>query len=476
MGDPKGFMMIPRKEGGYRPAKERIFDFGEVEQTLNEDDRKLQAARCMDCGIPFCHWGCPVGSKIPEWQDSLYKGNYDEAYKILHSTNSFPEITGRVCPAPCEKSCVLNIHEEPVTIRENECATVEIAFDQGLIKANPPKIRTGKKVAIIGSGPAGLSAADKLNHAGHTVTVFEKNDAIGGLLRYGIPDFKLSKNVIDRRLALFADEGIQFRTNTCVGSDIAKEQLLGEFDAVILAVGAEEPRDLPAEGRELKGVYFAMDYLMQQNRIVAGTEIPEDQRISAKGKKVLVIGGGDTGSDCVGTAIRQKAEKVTQIEILPKPPEKRAPGNPWPYWPNTLRTSSSHLEGCERRWSLVTKKLTGENGVVTHAELARAEWNKDERGRWQMSEVPGTTEIMEADLVLLSMGFTQPVHSGLLESLGVEFDARNNIKVNSRKQTSVDKIFAAGDAEKGASLVVHAIEAGKVAAASVDAFLRGLNS
>ena len=474
MGNPKGFMMIPRKESGYRPVKERIFDFGEVEQTLNENDRKLQASRCMDCGVPFCHWGCPVGSKIPEWQDSLYKGNYDEAYRILHSTNSFPEITGRVCPAPCEKSCVLNIHEEPVTIRENECATVETAFDLGLIIARPPKVRTGKKVAIIGSGPAGLSAADKLNQAGHTVTVFEKNDAIGGLLRYGIPDFKLSKNVIDRRLALFVDEGVIFRTNTQVGTDITSDELLDEFDAVVLAIGAEQPRDLPVGGRELQGVHFAMEYLTQQNRLVAGQEVPEVERISAKGKKILVIGGGDTGSDCVGTSIRQKAEKVTQIEILPKPAEKREPGNPWPYWPNTLRTSSSHLEGCERRWSLSTKRLIGENGTVTKAELVQTEWSRDDKGRWQMSEVPGTEEILEVDLVLLAMGFTQPVHQGLLESLGVDFDPRNNVKVNSKKQTSKAKVFAAGDVEKGASLVVHAIEAGKVAAAATDAYLRGM--
>ena len=428
----------------------------------------------MDCGVPFCHWGCPVGSKIPEWQDSLYKGNYDEAYRILHSTNSFPEITGRVCPAPCEKSCVLNIHEEPVTIRENECATVETAFDLGLIIARPPKVRTGKKVAVIGSGPAGLSAADKLNQAGHTVTVFEKNDAIGGLLRYGIPDFKLSKNVIDRRLALFVDEGVIFRTNTQVGTDITSDELLDEFDAVVLAIGAEQPRDLPVGGRELQGVHFAMEYLTQQNRLVAGQEVPEEERISAKGKKVLVIGGGDTGSDCVGTSIRQKAEKVTQIEILPKPAEKREPGNPWPYWPNTLRTSSSHLEGCERRWSLSTKRLIGENGTVTKAELVQTEWSRDDKGRWQMSEVPGTEEIVEVDLVLLAMGFTQPVHQGLLESLGVDFDPRNNVKVNSKKQTSKAKVFAAGDVEKGASLVVHAIEAGKVAAAATDAYLRGM--
>jgi glutamate synthase (NADPH/NADH) small chain len=327
-------------------------------------------------------------------------------------------------------------------------------------------------VAVIGSGPAGLSAADLLNRAGHWVTVFEKNDAIGGLLRYGIPDFKLSKSVIDRRLLLFMEEGIIFKTNVNVGVDIKKEELLKDFDAIVLAVGAEQPRDLPVEGRDLEGVYFAMDFLVQQNKKVAGKQIPEAERILAKDKNVLVIGGGDTGSDCVGTSIRQKAKSVTQIEILPKPAEKRSENNPWPYWPNVLRTSSSHLEGCERRWSLNTKRFIGENGKLKQVEVVQVEWTKDASGRFVMSEIEGTTEILNVDLALLSMGFTQPVHLGLLDSLGVEYDTRGNVKVNSKKQTSVDKIFAAGDVEKGASLVVHAIEAGKVAAKNVDEFLR----
>ncbi len=473
MGDPRGFMNVPRVEAGYRPAKERVFDYGEVEQTLNKKDRKLQASRCMDCGVPFCNWGCPVGSKIPEWQDALFRDNLEEAYYILHSTNSFPEITGRICPAPCEKSCVLAIHEESVTIRENECSTVEQAFEAGIIKANPPTYRTGKKVAVIGSGPAGLSAADLLNRAGHHVTVFEKNDAIGGLLRYGIPDFKLNKRVIDRRLELFVDEGIEFKTNINVGIDISKEELLKKYDAVLLAVGAEQPRDLPVEGRDLDGVHFAMDFLTQQNKTVAGKTIPAKKRISAKDKHVLVIGGGDTGSDCVGTSNRQQAKSVTQIEILPKPPEKRENNNPWPYWPNTMRSSSSHEEGCERHWSLSTKRFIGENGKLKQTEVVQVEWSKDENGRWIMNEVEGTTQLLDTDLVLLSMGFTQPVHNGLLETLEVEYDPRGNVKVNEMKQTTAEKIFAAGDAEKGASLVVHAIEAGKVAAHGVDAFLRG---
>ncbi|MBW6535895.1 MAG: glutamate synthase subunit beta [Mariniphaga sp.] len=472
MGDPKGFMNVPRVEAGYRPAKERVYDYGEVEQTLNKNDRKLQASRCMDCGVPFCNWGCPVGSKIPEWQEALFRENLKEAYYILHSTNSFPEITGRVCPAPCEKSCVLAIHEEPVTIRENECSTVEQAFEAGIIKANPPKYRTGKKVAVIGSGPAGLSAADLLNRAGHHVTVFEKNDAIGGLLRYGIPDFKLNKRVIDRRLEIFVDEGMDFKTNVNVGVDITKEELLKKFDAILLAVGAEQPRDLPVEGRDLDGVHFAMDFLTQQNKVVAGKTISAKKRISAKDKHVLVIGGGDTGSDCVGTSNRQQAKSVTQIEILPKPPEKRENNNPWPYWPSTLRSSSSHEEGCERRWSLSTKRFIGENGKLKQTEVVQVEWAKDENGRWIMNEVEGTTQLLDTDLVLLSMGFTQPVHNGLLDALGVEYDPRGNVKVNEMKQTTVEKIFAAGDAEKGASLVVHAIEAGKVAARGVDAFLK----
>jgi len=435
MGNPKGFMQIGRKDAGYRPVNDRIYDYGEVEQTLDDQDRIDQAARCMDCGVPFCHWGCPVGSKIPEWQDLVYKADWKGAYEVLHSTNSFPEFTGRVCPAPCEKACVLAIHNEAVTIRENEASTVEHAFNLGFVKPRIPEIRTGKKVAVIGSGPAGLSAADILNQMGHEVTVFEKNNAIGGLLRYGIPDFKLSKTVIDRRLEIFLDEGIIFKPNVNVGVDISKDELLAQFDAVILANGAEQARDLPAPGRELKGIHLAMEFLMQSNKRVAEEQIPEEESILAKDKNVLVIGGGDTGSDCVGTSVRQKAKNVMQIEIMPKPGENRADNNPWPYWPNTLRTSSSHLEGCERRWSLSTKRFIGENGSIKQVELVTVEWSKDAAGRWVMSEKAGSEEIIDVDLVLLSMGFTQPVHPGLLDALELEYDARGHVKVNAKKQT-----------------------------------------
>jgi len=469
MGNPKGFIEIKRKEGGYRPVNERIFDSGEVEQTLNENDRIDQASRCMDCGIPFCHSSCPVESNIPEWQDAVYHGKWGDAYDLLSATNSFPEFTGRVCPAPCEKSCVLAIHEEAVTIRENECAIVEKAFDLGHVVEQIPEKRTGKKIAVIGSGPAGLSAADLLNQAGHSVTVFEQDDKVGGLLRYGIPDFKLNKTLIDRRIHLFEKEGIVFKTNTNVGVDLKADNLLNDFDAVCLACGAMDPRDLQADGRDLKGIYFAMDFLRQQNKVVSGDRIDESARISAKDLKVLVIGGGDTGSDCVGTSIRQKAALVTQIEILDKPAQKRGEDNPWPYWPNTLRTSSSHLEGCERRWSLATKRFIGDNGILKGVEVAQVEWVTD-KGRMIMKEIPGTIEFIEADLILLSMGFLSPIHSGLLDSLGVEYDQRGNVK-SLDNSTNLDKIFVAGDATRGASLVVWAIRSGRDAAKRIHQYV-----
>ena len=470
MGNPTGFIKVKRKEGGYRPLYERTLDFGEVEQTLNNDDRKLQASRCMDCGIPFCHWACPVGSVIPEWQDALYRGEMKEAYKILHGTNSFPEITGRICPAPCEKSCVLAIDNGSVTIRENECATVENAFSLGFILPRIPVYRTNKKIAIIGSGPSGLSVADLLNQLGHIVTVFEKNEEVGGLLRFGIPDFKLNKTIIDRRLEIFKKEGIIFKPNINVGVDILAKDLVNSFDAVILANGAEQPRDLNVDGRNLKGINFAMEFLTQSNRRVSGKIIAKDKEINAKNKHVVIIGGGDTGSDCVGTSVRQKATSITQIEILPKPPEKRTTDNPWPYWPQILRTSSSHLEGCKRKWSLLTKGFIGENGHVTGVKVVDVNWEKDINGKWEMIEV-GEETIIPADMVLIAMGFTNPVKEGLLNDLGVAYNKNGTLKVDNKLQTNITGIFATGDAVKGAGLVVHAIQSGREVAEMVHGYL-----
>jgi glutamate synthase (NADPH/NADH) small chain len=470
MGDPKGFMKIRMKAAGNRLVHERIGDYSEVEQVLNSEDRMLQASRCMDCGIPFCHWGCPVDNLIPEWNDLLYQGDWKGASDRLHFTNNFPEFTGRICPAPCEHSCVLNIDEEPVTIRENEVAIVERAFSEGYIQPDPPKVRTGKKVAVIGSGPAGMAAADQLNKAGHNVTLFERDEKIGGLLRYGIPDFKLNKRTIDRRLKIMMAEGLEIRTGIDVGLDITGKEILDSHDAVCLAIGAMHHRDLPAEGRDLDGIHFAMEYLTQQNRVNSGAYVAYDNRITAKGRKVLVIGGGDTGSDCVGTAIRQGAESVTQIEILPKPPEKRAADNPWPYFGKTLKTSTSHEEGCERMWSLSTLRFIGMQQRVTHAEVEEVKWGK-ENGHFNMVPVQGTTYQIEADLILLAMGFIHPVFEGLLEELKIDLDPRKNVAINGEMSTNIEKVFAAGDTVNGASLVVTAIASGRRAAKRIDDFL-----
>ena len=471
MGNPKAFITVARKEAGYRPVLERITDFGEVEQTLNQEDRKLQASRCMDCGVPFCHWACPLGNRMPEWQDMIYKGKWKEGVEILHETNNFPDFTGRVCPAPCEKSCVLALHEAPVTIRENEASVTEVAFMEGMIKARPPKHRTGKKIAVIGSGPAGLAAAQQLNRKGHTVTVFEKDSNPGGLLRYGIPNFKLNKNVIDRRLKQLEEEGIIFKTKTEIGVNISGEDVMKKFDAVCLAVGAGKPRDINPKGRELKGIYFAMDFLSQQNKIIMDESAVNSERITAKDKHVLVIGGGDTGSDCVGTSVRQGAVKITQIEILPKPPSGKNPATPWPEsYPSILKTSSSHEEGCERRWMLNTIEFKGENGSVNEVVVEKIDWQKSEDGRMMMV-ASGNVETIKADIVFLALGFVHPVHEGLLDELGVAYDPRGNVAVNKNNQSSVSKVFAAGDASLGASLVVKAIASGRKVAEDINRIL-----
>ena len=471
MGNPKAFITVARKEAGYRPVLERITDFGEVEQTLNQEDRKLQASRCMDCGVPFCHWACPLGNRMPEWQDMIYKGKWKEGVEILHETNNFPDFTGRVCPAPCEKSCVLALHEAPVTIRENEASVTEVAFMEGMIKARPPKHRTGKKIAVIGSGPAGLAAAQQLNRKGHTVTVFEKDSNPGGLLRYGIPNFKLNKNVIDRRLKQLEEEGIIFKTKTEIGVNISGEDVMKKFDAVCLAVGAGKPRDINPKGRELKGIYFAMDFLSQQNKIIMDESAVNSERITAKDKHVLVIGGGDTGSDCVGTSVRQGAVKITQIEILPKPPSGKNPATPWPEsYPSILKTSSSHEEGCERRWMLNTIEFKGENGSVNEVVVEKIDWKKSEDGRMMMV-ASGNIETIKADIVFLALGFVHPVHEGLLDELGVAYDPRGNVAVNKNNQSSVSKVFAAGDASLGASLVVKAIASGRKVAEDINRIL-----
>jgi glutamate synthase (NADPH) small chain len=471
MGNPKGFIQINRKVAGYRPLNERTSDFGEVEQTLNEQDRKDQASRCMDCGVPFCQWGCPVMNNMPEWQEAIYRGDWKDAIDLLHVTNNFPEFTGRICPAPCENACTLNINNEPVTIRENEAAAAEKGFELGFIVPKPPSTRTGLKVAVIGSGPSGLACADLLNKWGHTVTLFEKDDAIGGLLRFGIPDFKLNKKVIDRRLEILQEEGLVFKTGTHVGIDIRGTDLLKDYDAICLTIGAMKPRELTVDGSELAGIHFAMDFLTQQNRINRGQRIPNKDRILAAGKNVVVIGGGDTGSDCVGTAIRQGALSVKQIEILPKPSETRKPDNPWPFWANILRYSSSHEEGCERSWNLSTKRCIGENGSVKQLEVAQVEWLNN-NGQITMVEKPGTVKKLDADLVLLAMGFVHCIHEGLAGELGLEFDARGNIKVDRNFKTSKPGVFAAGDATTGASLVVRAIFQGRNLARAVDKFLK----
>lgn len=473
MGELRGFITIPKEDMPYRSVEERLKDYKEVTIPLKEEQVKAQGGRCMDCGVPTCHWGCPVDNLIPDWNDLISKNRWQEAAERLLRTNNLPEMTGRVCPAPCEVSCVLGLIAPPVSIKLNEYSIIEKAFAEGWIKPSIPKKRTEKKVAVIGSGPSGLAAATQLNQAGHWVTVFEKNDRIGGLLRYGIPDFKLEKRIVDRRQKLMEAEQITFKTNAHIGVNISVDTLLKEFDAVVLCGGAEKGRDLPVPGRELKGIHFAMEFLPQQNKRGAGDKIDPSQAISAEGKHVIVIGGGDTGSDCVGTSHRQGAKSVTSFELLPKPPDTRPLDNPWPEWSRILRLSSSHKEGGKIDYSVLTKKFTGENGVVKKLEAVKVEWKKDENGQMKMTEVPGSTFTLDADLVLLAMGFVSPVHEGMLDSLGVEFDARGNVKVDQNHMTSKEGIFAAGDMAIGQSLVVRAIKQGRNAARGVDLYLMG---
>jgi glutamate synthase (NADPH/NADH) small chain len=472
MGKPRAFLDVPRRDPGYRPRDERTQDFREVEQRLDDAALREQASRCMDCGIPFCHGcGCPLGNVIPEWNEMVFQGRWQEAANLLYATNNFPEFTGRICPAPCEAACTAGLHEQAVAIRQVELAVIEKAYAEGYIQPRPPARRTGKTVAVIGSGPAGLAAADQLNRMGHQVTVYEQDARPGGLLRYGIPDFKLEKTVVDRRIALMAAEGVTFENGVAAGRDIAPTFLRRRFDALCLAIGARQPRDLKVPGRDLAGIHFAMDFLAQQNRRIAGY-LGDDAAISAAGLRVVVIGGGDTGSDCVGTAIRQGAASVTQLEIMPEPPEARHESTPWPQWPYQKRTSSSHQEGCERRWSVVTKKFIGRKGRVNRLAGVAVAWATDADGRpVRMSETPASDFSLPADLVLLAMGFTGPAKDGLAEALGLALDARGCLAVDANGMTSAPGIFAAGDAVSGASLVVRAIAAGRSLAVNIDAWL-----
>lgn len=476
MGKPSGFLEYDRKLPGTRKPEERINDFKEL--YIDEGDKLAneQSARCMDCGVPFCHNGCPLGNNIPDFNDAVYNGDWGLAVEILAATNNFPEFTGRICPAPCESSCVLGINKPPVTIEFIEKSIAEKGFELGLIKPNIPQHRTGKKVAVVGSGPAGMAAAAQLNKAGHTVTLYEKDKHIGGLLRYGIPDFKLEKWVIERRVEVMKKEGVTFVTNTTVGKDISAQELKDNHDAIVISTGAGVPRDMQIPGRSLKGVHFAMDFLTQQNRENGNEKLELGNKISAAGKNVLVIGGGDTGSDCVGTSIRQKAKSVLQIELLGQPPLDRTEENPWPQWPLILRTSSSHEEGCDRDWSIMTKSFVGDNrGNLSAVRIVRIEWvpSKD-GGRPGFVEVEGTEQELPCELVLLAIGFLGPQQNGLLRDLNLEFDERGNVKCKDY-QTSDEKIFAAGDSRRGQSLVVWAISEGREAARKVDEYLMGVS-
>ncbi len=473
MGKPTGFIEIQRKKHPTRPVEERIHDWNEVYLPYPVQDLRDQGARCMDCGIPFCHQGCPLGNLIPDWNDLVYRDRWHAAIDRLHSTNNFPEFTGRLCPAPCEGACVLGINQDPVTIKAVEVSIIDRAFQEGWVTPQPPSIRTWKKVAVIGSGPAGLAAADQLNRVGHLVTVFEKSDRIGGLLRYGIPEFKMEKRVLDRRLELMEAEGVVFRGNTNVGADVTVEGLRSDFDAVLLAAGAGAPRDLPVPGRELLGVHFAMEYLTLQNRRNQGDSIADGHFITAHGKHVIIIGGGDTGADCLGTAHRQGAKSVTQLELLPRPPQERAEDNPWPLWPNVFRVSSAHEEGGERLYSVSTQHFSGDaSGRVKALHAVKVEMVRND-GRVQFVPVEGSEFEIPADLVLLAMGFVGPERGPLVNELGIRLTDRGNVWRDERWMTSVQGVFTAGDMQRGQSLIVWAIAEGRSAARGIDQFLMG---
>jgi NAD(P)H-dependent glutamate synthase small subunit len=475
MAKPTGFLEYQRQNAPKRPITDRVKDYREIERLMTEEELNKQAARCMDCGIPYCHsFGCPVVNRIPEWNDMIYRGQWRRALDLLHSTNNFPEVTGRVCPAPCEAACTLMIDEVPVSIKHIELQIVERGFQEGWIQPEPPAQKSGCRVAVIGSGPAGMAAAQQLARAGHEVVLFEKDDRVGGLLRYGIPDFKLDKSVLDRRMEQMKAEGVSFETSVDVGRDISTAYLMRSFDAVAITTGARVPRDLTVPGRELVGTHFAMDFLRQNNKRVAGDAIPDAETITAKGKDVVVVGGGDTGSDCIGTSRRQGAKSITQIELLPKPPEKRAFENPWPTWPLIMRTSTSQEEGCERMWSINTKEVLGDkNGAVRALKCVKLEWSKpDASGRSSFKEIAGSEFELPAQLVLLAMGFVHTEHEPLVSGFGLKTDPRGNILIDKNFMSSTSAVFAAGDSTRGASLVVHAINLGRQMAAKIDEYLR----